>query len=669
MEYTIQNDFIKYSIDSLGRNTSFLHKKTGHEFVSSPAHVWKLIWQKGQRSERPVFAEEQSAKITVDGERMTLSYDRLLSADRILDISLYIFFTLEGEKLTVTSRIENREPVTVAELNITAAAGIRSIDGRPESDSIIWPATYGKVIEAPALSDLSVYSGFRKYERHDYLHTDLDLLYPGGSGSMPWYDLYNENEGLYVGSHDTSHQTICLHAERDVATNLLLLGVIRYPFTEKGEVWEGAPIVYVPHTGDWHEGSRIYRRWADESGYFKPPAVSDWARSMEGWLRVILKPHHCEINWDYKKIPELYDGAAAAGLNTIFLLGWEAGGFARMWPDFVVDNDAKDGLGTEKDLREGIEYVHSKGGRVIMFLSYFLIDHKSNFYLNEGGADCTIKSVWDEDVPFAETYCGEATYRKLPNPPMPMYGACPGSDLWQKKMIDLAKYCLDLGCDGVLYDLGGLKPYLCFSDKHDHKKPNLACASKADRFGELREVVKRYGEDKIILMEHIVDCFNQHMDVVHSSRMKASNLSATPDMYRYTFPEVKLTNREMGQDEEDYRANVNYSFIYSLAFDMTIYRCCGDMSDVPNYAAYMKSIIELRRRYAKYLHEGKFIGDDGFTIVEGKARAKAYMAPDGSVGVALWNTKNEKATLTVKNTRGESFSVQLDADSVGFVEI
>lgn len=670
MEYYIENAYLRYGVDGEGRCVSFYNKETRREYISAPAPLWRLIYSVGQRAERPVFAAMQTAQTEASGESMTMTCRTLNCDDGSLDITLSLTFRLDGKALSVTSKIENRSDVTVAELLITAASGIHTVSGDPARDSIMWPARYGKIIPDPARSDLSVYSGFRKYERHDYLHTDLDLLYPGGSGSMPWYDLYSSGEGIYVGSHDTSCRTVCLHAERNVKTDLLSLGVSRYPFAGRGDTWEGAPIVYQPHTGDWRSGARVYRAFAERSGYFKAPALPGWVRNFEGWLRVILKPHHCEINWDYSQIPALYDGAAAAGLDTIFLLGWERGGFARMWPDFVADDTPRSedsgSLGSLEELKAGIEYVHSRGGHVIMFLSYFLIDHKSDFYLHEGGDECTIKSIWGEDVPFAETYCGEATYRKLPNPPMPMYGACPGSGRWHEKMTALADYCLSLGADGVLYDLGGLKPYLCFAKGHDHKTPDTACASKAARFADLRRTVKSHGEDKIILMEHMVDCFNQHMDITHGSLMVPASKTAMPDMYRYTFPELVLTNRELGEDEKNYRDNINFTFIYGLAFDMTVYRCCGSMEDVPRYAEYMKKIIELRKRYAKYLHEGSFIGDDGFSA-SGPVRAKAYRAADGSVGVALWNTSHEQITSVVTADGGGEHTAVIEPDGAAFM--
>jgi hypothetical protein len=170
-------------------------------------------------------------------------------------------------------------------------------------------------------------------------------------------------------------------------------------------------------------------------------------------------------------------------------------------------------------------------------------------------------------------------------------------------------------------------------------------------------------------MEHIVDCFNQHMDIVHGSRMYPDSKSNVPDMYRYTFPEVVMTNRELGEDEEDFRDNINFTFIYGFAFDMTIYRCCGSMADVPEYADYMKKIISLRRKYAKYLHLGKFIGDDCFTVETGNVRAKAYRASDGSVGVALWNRRHEPVETVIRSEAGIDFRIGLEADGAGFVEI
>jgi len=622
-----------------------------------------MILTNKERPERPAFADEQKPVIVVGENKILLHYDNIVSDGEKFPIALNLVFSESRGGLSVVSSVINQSNLTVTELAVMPIAGFRSLSGEPEKDAIMWPRAEGQLIPNPANADLSVYAGFRKYERHDQLHTDLDLRYPGG-GSMQWYDIFNQNEGIYCASEDTTGQIVVLHVERSVDNSLLSIGAIRYPFAEKNENIILPPLVFIPHNGDWHIGSKLYRDWITESGYYTSPDIPEWMKQFNGWLRVILKPHHLELNWDYSKIPELFDEAKAAGLDTIFLLGWEKGGFARMWPDFVTDEGS---LGGEQVLKDGIDYVHSHGGHVAMFLSYYLIDTESEFYKN-GGDKAAIVNLWGKMCPFAETYSGDGSWRKLGAPPMPMYAACSGSDMWHEKMKDAAKVCLDLGADAVLYDIGGTAPFFCFSKEHDHKKPSFSHASKASRYADLRQYVKSFGEDKAIYMEHNVDIFGQSMDLGHSSFTRPRNNSCKPEMYRYTFPELNMTNREMGQDDSHYLDNVNYTFIYNMAFDMTIYRCCGSLRDVPKYAAYMKKIIDIRNDNAPFLHGGRFNDNQGFTVSgeTDNVIVKSYLAEDGRLGMAVWNAADKVRRFTIQ-TENASFTVTLEANEVTFI--
>lgn len=660
--YILENNTMRYGINQLGQVVTVYNKISCHEYVYCPGDLWKLIYTEGEREEIPVFSLGQEfICIQAESNCMSLVYNTLAGDGRTLDIILTLIFEMGEDSLSVRAKIENNDNVQVMELIVTAVSGIRSLSGEPQKDSIAWPLRMGLQVPNPAYSDLSTYSGFRKYERHDQFHTDLDNLYPAPL-SMQWYDWYNEHEGLYVGSHDTTHHTVCLHVERDVKLNILRMGVARYPMLSPGESWQSAPIVYAPHAGDWHAGAKRYRRFMEQSGNWKAPQQPEWVKHFKGWLRVILKQHHMECNWTYDDIPRLFDETQAAGMDTLFLLGWEKGGFARMWPDYVVDER----MGGEEKLRAGIDYVHQKGGKVVLFLSYSLVDHKSEYYTKGPGKHVTIKSIWDEEVTFSETYCGEATYRKIPNPPMPMSLACPGSDLWQEKMLASADVCMDLGADGVLYDLGGLKPYFCFDNTHNHKKPSHSCEQKAARFKELHDHIHAQNPENAILMEHAVDIFNQHMDIVHSSRIVSETYDLS-SMYRYTFPELIMTNRECGQDEDRYLWNAGFTFLYGLRFDMTIYRCCGTLSDIPNYATYLKKINQLRKRYANTLLLGRFIDEDGIEWDQPQVRVKAYMAKDGEIGCALWNPTNTDAEVTVTFIDGDKVTVTVPAEGIAAI--
>ena len=638
---------------------SLIRRKNGREYIKNAGETWKLIYAEGIRTERPVYAAQQCCRIEREADGLNVYYDKLHSDDRELEISLRLCYRAEGEFLSARAYIENRSDVPVVEFQFTPVSGVQTLSGESE-DYIAWPYKLGRKVRRPAFSHLSVDSGFRPYEMPEQIHTDLNVLYPG-VGSMQWYDWCNEEEGLYVGHHDTDHETLCLRAERAVKENTLRLGVIRYPFCDGGESWSSAPLVYAFHDGDWHAGAKLYRQWLAESGAWHAPKVSDWAKEFQGWLRVIMKPHHCEINWDYSQIPMLFDKAQAAGLNTLFLLGWEQGGFARMWPDFKVAED----MGGREALQKGIDYVHSKGGKVLLFLSYYLIDHQSDFYKYEGGDQCTIKTIWGEDLPFAETYCGEGTYRKLANPPMPMYAACPSTEGWQKKMLEVTRYCMDLGADGVLYDLGGRNASFCYAKDHGHDKPSRSHCGKEDRYKELRSLVKSYGEDKITLMEYNVDIYGQHMDIVQSSAIKPAGKYLS-ELYRYTFPEICVTNRGMSLDETGYIENINYTFIMGMSFDLTIFRCLGLPDEIPNYTAYMQRALELRRANPEHLIRGKFVDTDGFAADHPALRCKGYLASDGSLGVACWNTAGESVSFTLTGENGTARSETMAPNSIDF---
>lgn len=665
--YTIQCTSFRYSIDGNGNVRSCYNRLTGHEYVFLPENLWKLIYKEGERTEIPVYSSHQKFHAQISNEEdgketLTMTYDGLQGDGRRLEVSLRLRFVMDTDRMSVYSFIDNHDCVEIMELQLTAASGIRSLSGAPEKDTLAWPLDLGRKVRNPAFSDLSVYAGFRKYERHDQHHTDMDGLYPGRLG-MQWYDLYNEAEGFYVSAHNTSHQTLCLHVERDVKTNILRMGVILYPMAKKGEHWQGEPVVYAPHAGDWHAGAHIYRNWLESTGW-TPPEQPEWIKEFKGWLRVILKQHHGELNWSYYDIPRLYDEAAAAGLDTIFLLGWEKHGFARMWPDYELDES----MGGKQALLEGIQYVHDRGGRVVMFLSYLLIDRQSEFYKCGKGEEVTIKSCWQTEVPFSETYCGEGTWRKIGNPAMPMYYACPSSQIWEDKMVESAKYCLDLGADGVLYDLGGHPAYFCFDERHGHKKPNFSFADKDKRFKTLHDYIRSYGSDKAIMMEDNIDIFAQHMDISQGSSTKPAN-NHMLELYRYTLPECIMTNRECGQDEENYRTLANYSFLYGLRFDMTIYRCCGTLSDIPNYAAYITRLNALRAQYGKYLLKGRFTDTEGFAIDNSQVTGKAYRSEDGELAVVLWNGSDKAQNYILRGENGRTINGTLLPDSVEVVEL
>lgn len=666
MLYTIQNDALAYSLNEKGLVVSIVNRKSGHELCAAPGEIFRLIYQIGDYEERSVQAIEQDPpEITVEGEQMTVNYPYLKKENEVLAIRLTYRFRLQANALLMTATIENDSDVMIAELQSTPFAGFASLSGEPKEDILLVPRRLGHRIPDPCHADFFRHSiqFKKKYERPDYIHSDLDVPYPGFS-SMQWFSIYNDKQSIYIGNHDAQHRILCHHIERRVADNTLRFGTAQYPFLNRGEAYEVPMLVFALCEGDWHSGAKIYRKWMEEEcGWKAPVDRPEWARNFQGWLRVIFRTQSGEYNYHFSDIPRMFDEVQEAGLNTLFLLGWPEKGFGHYRGDYLVDENELE------DLKKGIDYVHSKGGKLLMFVSYHAVDRKSNYYKYENGEQVLMRDLWGDHIRFSETYARDATYRKILNNPHSQYCTCSGSDKWHEKMKQTANYCLELGADGVLYDLGGTKPLFCFAEGHDHKKSNEGRASKARRYRELRANIKRYGTERIILQEHCIDIYAQHMDLVQPPNFGVHDMSA-PEMFLYTFPEIKMTNRNMALDEENMQENVAYSFLYNLAYDMSIFRCCGILSDIPNYTKLVKEAVALKTRYADYMADGIFIDEDGFDKDAYFFRQKAYRTRDGRLGLAVWNDSDTRHSVTYTNIETKkSVCVTLEKMGYTFVEL
>ncbi len=633
---------ISFIIDESGRVCSFYNRMTGHEYISIPGWFWKMIYQEGERLEIPIYSTGQEFTAVCRGNTLELVYKRIKADDRNLNIYMKLVFVMKDNELAATVMLVNNDAsIQITEISITAVSGITSLGGEPKEDCLTVPEYLGRNIKEPYVKDLGR-TGFL-YRSNEQYHRDINLLYPGRA-SMQWYDLNNKKEGIYVGSHDPSMQITNLHVERDVSHNSLRLCINKYVLTGIGEKWECAPIVFAVHKGDWHEGSKIYRRWIESAGIWTAPACVEWVRNLSGWLRIILKSQYGEINFKYSQLPDLFDEAYKNGINTLFLIGWEKNGFERLYPEYDVDEDR---LGGKEELTKAISYIHSKGGHIVFFVSYYLISFESDFYKYGGGKGITIRSVWNREITFNETHAGEGTMRMYANPLKPEYCACQDTILWQEKLREFADIVFSLGADAIMYDIGAYGPYLCFAKNHLHTKPYTNTCSKAGNYKKLKEYVRNKDSTNAIMMEFNVDIFGQHMDIAQP--VSTMNPEQEFGIYRYTFPELILTNRDCAHDEDNYKNKVNYSIFNGLRFDMSILRCRGRLSDIPRYTEYLSGMFKLLKEYRGFIYTGRFIDNEGFVIDNNLIKARAYQRRDGSIAVLVWNPDGERTqAFTIK---------------------
>jgi hypothetical protein len=648
MTFTIENPKISFSIDESGDITSFKNKTTGVELIEKRDCFFRLIYKDEKIDENTINGSNQEYEIISTEEQITVAVSSLKKDNKSFDISAEFIFRLQDEDIISSYELTNNSDVDVMEINFPMIKGVKSISKDYANDSIYIPKGSGYVICNPHDVNYSDLVNIRKYEGPEREHTNFYAAYPGDA-AMQWYELDGDRGGLYMASYDTTWQTTLLALEKDTKSGLLSFGFIKYPFLKKGMSEKSMDFHVSLHEKDWHYGAKKYRKWANATWWTKPESP-EWMKEFNGWLRIIMKNQYGAMNFKYEDMERLYKQTDETHMNTLFVLGWIPGGFSKKWPEFVADDD----LGGEAEFKKQIEAIHKKGGKVFAFVSYFIIDPDTDYY-KETGHKIALKNVWGREVLFSETYYDEGTWRKIINGNKPMIAMCPSTPEWQQKMLEVADSALSYGVDGVLYDIGGSLPHACHDESHPHEKPTLAFATKDKNYRELRENIKKANPNAVIAMENSVDIFGQYMDLAQPTgscnyefwhNTKAGGSGAFPEMYRYTFPEHAVTNRDNGHDEVNMKKHVNYAFLFGMRYDMSIFRCKGELDEIPNYKNYLAKVNKLRLENDILLN-GSYCDEDYFENRNQNVFAKSYI--DGeTLAIALWNDTDTEQKIDIE---------------------
>jgi hypothetical protein len=658
--FILENEKISVTFSEHGTIASLVNKPLGYNMIARPDLWWKIIFADTHCEENLITSLDQKMTASASPDRLTIAYDRLRWRDQELPIQLCFNFELQDDEIHCTAEVHNQAAVELMEVCFPIIGGIAGLSGNPANDSLAWPRMNGMLIRHPVQADFVALSGFPKYHSIDQIKTEITLLYPGGHTAMPWFDLFNADQGLYLASYDRIMQTICLRVEKSTAHQVLMPGLIAYPCLSSGESWTSGRYIVSAHCGDWHVAADKYRAWSEQT-WWTAPDVPQWMQLMKGWLRVIIRHQYGEILWKYADLPALFaEAQRLAGVHTLYLLGWESGGFSKNWPDYEPDEE----LGGRAGLIQAVEEIHRMGGKVLVYVSYGCIDNQSSYYRRGPGKAVTAKNYFEVERPFPETYSGQGSWRRVGNGKKHTLFICPSAPAWQTIMEDISEDLTRIGLDGILYDVGAPTPYFCYDKSHTHAKPNLVNACLADNYRRFRSKIRAINPEATVLMENALDICGMYMDLAHGIGSSYPHPGAFVEMYRYTFPEHPLTNRECGFDEDNYLFHAHYSFLYSLRYDMSIYRCRGSFKDLPNYARLLKNLDDVYSQYGHILLAGRFRDNLGFSINNQEVQAKSYET-DREQAVTLWNPTGQIQTYCITTAGQFTSGLSLNGSPLG----
>lgn len=640
--YKLSNELISLTLDEAGGLTGLVNHRTGHNYLQMQGlPPWRMFYRTGGGVEQnqvidlEVSPSHQHAAITASDQEITLSYESLYANSQHLlkktelDVRLVVRIKMKGDMLCFSAEIANKTAgIEITEIWLPWVYNIGHMGlGRP-ADTLYWPECAGRRIHDPYARLSSAWDS-GALPTHSTGPSWYRLTYPFPA-SMQWFTLNNGEEGLYLGSHDSTLMTTCLNVmahEDDVGA--LSASIIKYPFVKCGETWISEPAVLRIYCGNWHKAAHTYRSWADT--WMKPPSPPDWLRHSVGWIKPFLKDQSGHIRGSYSDLPEMHRKARQIGINVLNCFGWVREGFDNRYPQYNID----DALGGRNALEQALNEIKEAGGRTILYTQGQLIDPTTEFYRAKGNR-ITAKDIWGYE--YREQYSFYEEGSLLQTMRSKVFGiACPSACEWIDQLQAQFEMVKEYGAQGILFDqMGGTPPYICFSETHNHSKPSLAAGpGKVRNMKRLREMIKKRDPEFAFVIELATDCYCEYVDIIHSHGTGFwPGPEAFGEMFRYTFPEPVVTNRI----EEQHRRKMYFGYAFSLGL-----RLDTDTSDAeePETAAYLSRLCELYTAGDCLLMDGRFIDTEGFTCDNECVSTHAFLG-EGRLAVTIWNPGDQQ---------------------------
>lgn len=629
----LENGLVRVAIDGQARLVELKNCRTDVNYAGSQP-LWRLFYRQGEVLDVEGFAPQAEPTITSDAKGLVIRYPALLSKQKKpLDVSLELRAKLSAasDDVTWSARIDNRQTgITITELQFPLVGNIQLQPGQ----SLVWSRIGGQRFADPKAE---VRKSHSLYMAPDQNGIKMSGMYPGIGAATNCFVFAGEREGLYFGSHDPSLQST-LHLFRLLGDELQA-GFVKYPFLAPGAKWASADFVLAPYSGCWHAAAKKYRTWAN--CWFLAPKQPEWVRNMTGWQRIILKHQYGEVLHPYDTIPNMARDGLSAGINTLLIFGWWNAGMDGGYPAYDFDP----ALGGRETFVSQVQAARRLGTKVHLYFNGRLIDKESEYYRSGAASRISIKDLrgneWNESYHFSGNgttawQLGRKTF----------VVACPASAEWQRIRLAWIDQALAVGVDAVFFDQLGINEAPCTDPRHGHPVPLVSPGrARADYLEEIRRHVKSRNPETAFGTEILCDAVAMHADFMHGLT-GGTQPTGFLEWFRYTFPEVIFSDREI-RDDNDIERRVNLNLLRGLRSDVELYRCRGTIADAPHYREYLTKANRLRTKYAEFLLEGTYCDTDHFEKSGAAVDARSFVRGDRLL-VILTQSQRPEATTTIR---------------------
>ncbi len=432
----------------------------------------------------------------------------------------------------------------------------------------------------------------------------------------------DQNQGLYMGYHDTSLEQMVLFTlglkpgyqqadflfsgrapETDNISGYPVrveLTAVHLPYLALGETTSLKPIVVQPYSGTWHAGVDCYKKWRET--WYKPPPLPTWAQEVHSWQQIHINSPEDELRVPYRDLVQYGKDCAQHGVQAIQLTGWTTGGQDRNNPS----HDVEPRLGSHEDLSKAIAEIQKLGVKVVLFNKFTWADRSTEWFRREL-VDLAVKDPYgDYYVHPGYRYQTAAQHVRINNRHLiPM---CPVSTDWREIAGQEFLKSIALGADGALYDEnqhhGGT--HYCFASRHGHRQPAHVFSGDIPLAQLLHEQIRQRKPDFLLAGEGTFD--------LQLSEYGLSYVRIGKDhvpLHRYIAPDTQIMIGVFGYNDR-HVINQALMYRYILSYEPRNYK--GRLQEFPLTLAYGKSIDALRRRYPDLLWHGEFRHTQGAKV-------------------------------------------------------
>jgi hypothetical protein len=550
-----------------------------------------------------------SAEQTPDG--FAVSFSELRSEKGTFPLELAYTIKLSGDEVRFHARLTNKSKYPVSEFWFPRLGGWTQFNGR---DARMTVPGYTSCRNQTAL-----FRGFPGNRGLGNEAAEWNMDYPGMV--MPWVDVHDAktDTGLYLGYHDRVFRLSTWHtylfpgnsgtpgdawltSEQACGEPVgLVFSHVRYPFIRAGETFDSGEFILRVHEGDWHKGSKFYRRWFLEN--FPFDKSNSWLRKQSAWFSSIIYQPEDRLIADYKTYDQWCQDAEQFGINCHELIGWHHGGLERNYPDYFPE----DKLGGIEGYRLLLQSIKGRGKRCLSFVNYAVLDAATEEYRKK------LKPLTQQDQfgnPNRWMAWGESTLLARKN--LSVHRHVMASVTPQLKKI-LEGYFLERvkdGAEGFQIDKLIVGSTLDFNPLNTRKPDEALCEGLAEAIAELLAKCRRLNPEFCLASECGPDRMLPYIDVYYRS-CGGTEISTL----RYVFPEWTAVQHVSAP--RDFRG-VNGAVLTGavICVEPDAYR--NTLAD-PKYqelGRYIREVERLRHELADLIFLGNYFDNTEASVAE-----------------------------------------------------